>query len=342
MGPRAGLSLLYSQFFVTLPKSTRSFAGQTVIVTGSNGGLGLEAAKQILSLGAAKLILAVRNLQKGEDAKTLILQSSSPPASAGLIEVWELDLSNYATVVAFSKRAEAIDKLDAVIQNAGISTHDFTSAGGFESSLTVNVISTFLLTLLLLPLLHSSATKHNTTPCISIVTSSVHNFTNLPAKSAFSILTEMNKPKSQLAPMSTRYFDTKLLQVLYTRALADALPKGKTDGGKVVVNMLNPGLCDSGLFKQPSKAFKLQIKLMGRTAEEGSRALVDAVARGKESHGEYLSDCRIYKVSDWVQSEEGKKTQARLWREVNEALEQIVPGVVGNALHGLDAVVSRF
>ncbi|KAL8804997.1 MAG: hypothetical protein Q9182_002199 [Xanthomendoza sp. 2 TL-2023] len=243
MGPRAGLSLLYSQFSVTLPRLTRSVVGQTVIITGSSGGLGLEAAKHIINLGATKVILAVRNLQKSEHARTVTLQSSSPPASPGLVEVWELDPSNYTSVVAFSKRAEALNKLDAVIQNAGVSTHYFTSAEGFESSLTVNV--------------------YNTTLCISIVTSSIQNFTNLPAKSAFSILVEMNNPKSQIAPMSTQYFDTKLLQVLYTRATADALPKRKTCGGDMIVNMLNPGLCDSGLFEEPSKAFKMQIKVMG-------------------------------------------------------------------------------
>ncbi|KAL8722887.1 MAG: hypothetical protein Q9225_000720 [Loekoesia sp. 1 TL-2023] len=350
MGPRAGLSLLYSQFFVNLPVPTQSFVGQTIIITGLNTGLGREAAKYVLSLGAAKVILAVRNLRKGEDAKNYISTASHRPNPTELIEVWDLDLSDYESVVAFAKRTEGLERLDAVIQNAGISTHEFELAGGNESSLTVNVISTFLLTLLLLPKLRSSALRHNITPRVSIVTSSVHNFTNLSAKSAPSIFAEMNDPKSKISKMSTRYFDTKLLQVLYTRALADALtrrtptlsngpahassladdkkiPEIKAD---VVVNMLNPGFCDSELFKEPSSAFRMQMKIMGRSAEEGSRALVDAIARGKESHGEYLSDCKVAKVSDWVRSKEGKKTQERIWKEVNEKLEKIVPGVVGN------------
>ncbi|KAL9005016.1 MAG: hypothetical protein Q9188_002197 [Gyalolechia gomerana] len=350
MGPRAGLSLLYSQFFVKLPLPTRSFAGETIIITGSNSGLGRSAAKQILRLGAAKVILAVRNLSRGEAARRQILKASGRSSPSELVDVWELDLSNHESVVAFAKRTEGLDRLDAVIQNAGISTHEFVLADGDESSLTVNVISTYLLTLLLLPKLRASALRYGITPRVSVVTSSVHNFTNLSAKSARMIFSEMNDPKSRVSKMATRYFDTKLLQVLYTRALAEALTRhASTDTvslacadrsvnghqdremkADVVLNMLNPGFCDSELFKQPSSAFKLQMQIMGRTAEEGSRALVDAIARGKESHGTYLNDCKVARVSEWVGSEEGKKTQERVWKELNEKLEKIVPGVVGN------------
>ena len=201
-----------------------------------------------------------------------------------------------------------------------------------RSSLTINVISTYLLTLLLLPKLRSSAHAHEITPRISIVTSSVHNFTTLAAKSAPSILAEMNNPNSQICKMTTRYFDTKLLQVLYTRALADALTAQK--GNQVVINMLNPGFCDSELFRDSPGAVKMQMKVMGRSAEEGSRALVDAVARGKESHGEYLSDCKVARVSDWARSKEGKETQERVWKEVNEKLEEIAPDAVRNIYWG--------
>ena len=136
--------------------------------------------------------------------------------------------------------------------------------------------------------------------------------------------------------MATRYFDSKLLEILYGRALAAAISSSSSSSSSsspakplVAINMLNPGLCASELFRDPSPAFKVQMKVMARSAEEGSRALVDAVGRGEDSHGTYLSDCRPARVSDFVLSKEGAKTQKRVWEEVNAKLEKIQPGILG-------------
>lgn len=129
--------------------------------------------------------------------------------------------------------------------------------------------------------------------------------------------------------MSTRYFDSKLLEILYGRALASAI-SSSTRQPLVVLNLLNPGFCASELFRDPSAAFKLQLRVMGRTAEEGSRALVDAIGRGEDSHGKYLSDCKVASVSDFVLSQKGAKTQERVWDELNAKLEKIQPSILGN------------
>ena len=132
MGPRAGLSLLYSQFFVSLTIPTCSFAGQTIIVTGANIGLGREAANHIVRLGASKVILAVRHVPKGNDARRYIEDKTG---RKGVVEVWELDLASYASVKAFARQAEGLDRLDAVLENAGISKHEFEWAEDNESGL---------------------------------------------------------------------------------------------------------------------------------------------------------------------------------------------------------------
>jgi hypothetical protein len=51
--------ILFSQLFTSVPKPTDNYASNTVIVTGSNVGLGLEAARHFTRLGASKVILAV-------------------------------------------------------------------------------------------------------------------------------------------------------------------------------------------------------------------------------------------------------------------------------------------
>ncbi|KAM0316480.1 hypothetical protein ACHAPQ_011302 [Fusarium lateritium] len=59
-----------------IPVPTTSFKGQTIIVTGSNTGLGLEAANHFVRLDADVVILAVRSLKRGEAAKASIESST--------------------------------------------------------------------------------------------------------------------------------------------------------------------------------------------------------------------------------------------------------------------------
>jgi NAD(P)-dependent dehydrogenase (short-subunit alcohol dehydrogenase family) len=159
--------LLYSQLIARLPVPTSSFTNQTVIITGSNTGLGLEAARHIVSLGAAKVILAVRTLSKGEAAAENILRTTQ--STKDIIEVWPLDLSNYESVKAFGARVMKLDRLDAVIQNAGILTEHFSLAEGDESHITVNVISSMLVALLTLPKLRESASKFSGPTRLSLI-----------------------------------------------------------------------------------------------------------------------------------------------------------------------------
>jgi NAD(P)-dependent dehydrogenase (short-subunit alcohol dehydrogenase family) len=97
------LTWLYSQLILTPPCPTRSFAGECIIVTGSNVGLGHEAARHFVRLGAAKVILAVRNQQAGEEAKRYIELSTKSP---GTCEVWQLDLASYDSVISIARRAK--------------------------------------------------------------------------------------------------------------------------------------------------------------------------------------------------------------------------------------------
>ncbi len=83
------MGFIYSQLFMTPVYPTASCAGQTIIVTGSNVGLGKEAARHFARLGACKIILAVRNSKAGEQAKKDI--ETSTKCGADILEVWTLD-----------------------------------------------------------------------------------------------------------------------------------------------------------------------------------------------------------------------------------------------------------
>lgn len=88
-----------------------------------------------------------------------------------------------------------------------------------------------------------------------------------------------------------RYNVSKLLEVFYCRELADHLKKSKKPA--VVLNFLNPGLCHSELGRDAGWGLTILKFFLARTTEAGSRTLVAAAYAGTESHGQYLSNCRV-------------------------------------------------
>lgn len=155
-----------------LPIIPRSCAGQTIIVTGSNTGLGLEAVRHYVSLNASRVIIAVRSLSKGESAKASVEASTG---RTGIAEVWLLDLSSFDSVKAFAKRADRdLERIDAVIENAGIALDRWTEAEGHETTITVNVLGTFLLAMLLLPTMKEKGERAGHVPTLTILTSGLH------------------------------------------------------------------------------------------------------------------------------------------------------------------------
>src|ERR1700712_1695295 len=99
------LYMTFSKGLVELKDPTESFAGRTVIVTGSNTGLGLAAAIKFANLGASRLILGVRSIEKGNAAKLTVEEQSKAKNPDCKIEVWQLDMLSYPSVKAFAARA---------------------------------------------------------------------------------------------------------------------------------------------------------------------------------------------------------------------------------------------
>ena len=186
------LRFFYNQFFVKVPYPETDFSGKTVIVTGANSGLGKEAARHFTRLNAAKVIIAVRSVGKGEEAKADI---EATTGRKGVVEVYRLDLGSYASVKSFAAKVAELPRVDAVVENAGISTTKYERFEENESTLTVNVVSTMLLAILLLPTLHKSAEKYGILPTLTIVSSEVHEFTSFPERSSPNIFATLNDEK---------------------------------------------------------------------------------------------------------------------------------------------------
>ncbi|KAL2162674.1 hypothetical protein VTH06DRAFT_6510 [Thermothelomyces fergusii] len=315
-----------------IPVPTKSYAGCTVIVTGASGGLGLEAARHFARLGAARLILACRSTERGEAARADIASAAAAGASTA-IEVWPLDLCSFDSVRAFCRRAEAeLDRLDVLLENAAVlSITPGGMAEGYEVQVTTNVISTFLMVLMLLPLMRRTAARFNVEPAVTVVGSEGHFWTRFVEKDQPRIF-EAFRPGGA---MQERYMTTKLLDILVMRELAARLDAAAAPGpSPIVVNAANPGLCKSGLFRNVFLVARLFLAVatfaIGRTSEQGSRALLAAAAGGRETHGKYVDCGRVDDPSPFVLSKEGRAVQQRVWDELMEILDGIEPGVSAN------------
>lgn len=292
--------MFYGKYFVTLPvpTGTPQLSESTIIITGANTGLGFEASKHLVRLGVGKLIMGVRSLTKGEAAKKALLASApadrTKSSSSTIIEVWPIDMDNYESIKAFASRASSeLPRLDGVLANAGLMTTHFALSEGNEKTLNVNVISTFLLYLLLLPKMRESGEQTGNVSRFAIPNSSLHYSAPLAElqPSDRSIIDRLNDPKT--SDMAGRYSLSKLL-VIY--AMREFAARSRASGKRgCIVNTPNPSFCKSNLAQESagSASFKAFETALARSTEEGSRALVHGILAGPETNGHYLANCKI-------------------------------------------------
>ncbi len=321
----------YSQLFVTPPYPLSSFAGQTIIVTGSNVGLGLEAARHFYTLNAAKLILAVRTLSKGQAAKENILRNVKARNDASAIEVWTLDQASSQSTLEFSERVQELPRVDVVVLNAGINTKTFSLVEGYEQVTQVNVLNTFLLALLVVPKLRETKTKFpDSTPHLTVVSSEAHRMTKFEEINSPSLYDKLNDEYSY--DKQPRYPVSKLLEVLMTREIAARLKSGSDFlAHPITINLVNPGLCSSGLRREdarPSLIARLIYSILTRTTEVGGRCLVLAAAAPESSHGEFQSDGKNQDVEAWIYTSLGEEVQRKVWEQTVSILEARKPGIL--------------
>ncbi len=122
--------------------------GKTVIVTGASSGIGRTTAAAFASAGA-RVVLAVRDLAKGQAAASAIAESVTVTVS-GAPEVRELDLARLDSIRAFAVAWHG--QIDLLINNAGVMVPPLSrTADGFELQFGTNHLGHFALTNLLLP-----------------------------------------------------------------------------------------------------------------------------------------------------------------------------------------------
>jgi len=141
--------------------------GRTAVVTGANGGLGLETARALANAGA-HVVMAARDQTKATAAEHEI-RAGNPSASLAVVP---LDLGSLASVrAAASTILGAHETLDLLVNNAGLmALPERRTEDGFEMQFGVNHLGHFVLTALLLPALLRAANARVVT-----VTSTAHH-----------------------------------------------------------------------------------------------------------------------------------------------------------------------
>jgi len=127
--------------------------GKLAVVTGGNSGIGYEASLALAGANA-QVILAVRNVEKGEEAAREI-RERHPQAQ---VTVAALNLADLKSVRAFAESFLASHKrLDILINNAGVMALPATkTVDGFEMQFGTNHLGHFALTGLLLTVLKAT------------------------------------------------------------------------------------------------------------------------------------------------------------------------------------------
>jgi len=290
--------LFHSQLFVTPPPLTRrdvDLSGQTAIITGANGGLGLETARQLLDLGC-KVILAVRRVERGEAARQELLESQGVRATE--IEVWSLDLASYESVVSFAQRAKTLPRLDIVILNAGLYKVNQTMVAttGYEESIHVNYLANALLITLLAPIVKEKKTSSNPGRIV-LVSSDLAAWAKFKERKSNPILPTFKRKMTPKWDFLERYGTSKVLGQFFVTELAK-----RVSPDAVLITTTNCGLCHGSELSREGQGhligyvFNVVSRIFGRSCSIGARVFVHAAASpilGASVHGQYVEDAKL-------------------------------------------------
>lgn len=314
-----------------LPLPRESVVRKTVIITGANVGLGLEASAHVANKKPSLLIATCRDTVKCEQTVNILRErcAGTPPAS---LDSWPLDLSSFDNVRSFVDRfvAEGPERLNILVANAGTFRPVYTQTqDDWEVMLQVNYLSIALLSILLLPHLLRSATCDD--PSRLVLVSSLGHYLVEPmltdSQNWHHILGAISAEKFGVSGAS-RYNLSKMLQVAFVRELGARLPSPTP----LVITAVNPGFCHSSLQRELEKYCLLRMVLAfvkwllrARTSEMGSRNLVyPALAtNAQDLHGRYMSSCEVVEECDFLLSAEGQAFSERLWWETIEVLSKV-------------------
>ncbi|KAI0439775.1 hypothetical protein F4803DRAFT_25785 [Xylaria telfairii] len=344
MGIAANLYQIYMKWFpIALPPAD-SFRGQAALVTGGTSGLGLAAAAHLVNLGATEVIITSRNPKSAEQALAT-LEKETRGRSKDVVRIVELNMNRYDSVLALVEEVKKIRPgkggIDFVLLNAGVIGVEYKAVDeGWDQNIQVNVLSTTLLGLLLLPWMKAERAHRSSPSHITIVGSSSHLLADIEAWKGYisngGVLAHYREAKNWPKDPNAMYATTKML-VHYA---ADELAKlAKGEGGRpdVIVNTTCPGIVRTALarnFTENSRFFAVAVvvfhAVLAKTAESGARTLIAAGLTKESENGKFIrfygSEAEYRKQAEVrFTSDSGRQIQSSVWSEITNELSTKVP-----------------
>ena len=325
---------IFKNKWITPPKPVNEdYSGRNVIITGATSGIGKEAAYKFAALGASKVIIAARDVKKGKVTKA---ELGARLGTADQVEVWELDMMSYDSVLAFAERANELDHLDIAVLNAGAWRVPFVqSSYGWEEDLQINTLSTTLLAIALLPKLKNSRQQSGRIPILEFVNSGLHQSAVVPieVRAEENILDYYNRREN--FKEGSQYKFSKVFLMYATQELATAI-----SSEDVIITSICPGwvATDLGRDHYFPGVFILAfwfIFLFMRSPAQGANMILSGTTQGERVHGRFWQHDAIKPIPISLSGVEMKKLGSRMWSEIVKALEKDVPNTtaaVGLAL----------
>lgn len=247
--------------------SIPNLSGKTILVTGANSGIGLEASK-IFAAKGARVVLACRNPEKGQAALASI-RELTPAAD---LDLMTLDLSSLESVRQFSNEfTQRYEQLDILVNNAGIMVPPYTkTADGFESQFGTNHLGHFVLTARLLPLLEKSGQGR-----VVVVSSVAHRFGHIRFK-------DLNWEKRYSRWLA--YGQSKLANLMFAKELQRRL---KQQGSNVIAVAVHPGYSNTNLQRHVTGG-SLFNSIFSQSQQEGCLPTVFGATNPDLKGGEYI------------------------------------------------------
>ncbi len=301
-----GIMIFLTRKYYNSPKTphTRNMSNKTVIVTGSNTGIGKTAAIDFLEKGA-NVIFACR-----DETKTKPIVDSLNKKFPSKAIYSHLNLGSFQSIRAFNNSLNPIlsnfgvEKIDILVNNAGGTFDKFNLLDNIESTIMVNHVGPVYLTSLLM-----EDNKFNNESRIINVASRGHNFVDEK------LLKYMYKNSEDNFAGMNRNFQHMLLYCLtkagniyHALSLAEYYNNDSLNSPMVKTGSLHPGLVNTEIFnsgrfsvfykKLLALIYQPFLWLTSKDCYIGAQTTLHIAYMDYDelNSGAYFEDCKMVKV----------------------------------------------